>query len=161
MNAPSSSTPGQGLTALLSVSDKTGIVDLARSLHALGVRLVSTGGTAALLAREGLPVTEVAQVTGFPEMLDGRVKTLHPMIHGGLLARRDVPEHRQALATHGIGTIDILVVNLYPFEKTVAQPGCTLEDAIENIDIGGPAMLRAAAKNHGSVAVVVDPADYA
>ena len=110
MNAPSSSTPGQGLTALLSVSDKTGILDLARSLHVLGVRLVSTGGTAALLAREGLPVTEVAQVTGFPEMLDGRVKTLHPMIHGGLLARRDVPEHRQALAALGIGSIDMLVV---------------------------------------------------
>ncbi|MCE2656969.1 MAG: bifunctional phosphoribosylaminoimidazolecarboxamide formyltransferase/IMP cyclohydrolase [Rubrivivax sp.] len=160
MNAPSSSTPGQGLTALLSVSDKTGIVDLARSLHALGVRLVSTGGTAALLAREGLPVTEVAQVTGFPEMLDGRVKTLHPMIHGGLLARRDVPEHRQALATHGIGTIDILVVNLYPFEKTVAQPGCTLEDAIENIDIGGPAMVRSGAKNWKDVAVLTDASQY-
>ena len=153
------------MRALISVSDKTGIVELAQALHGLGVSLISTGGTARLLADQGLPVTEVAEVTAFPEMLDGRVKTLHPKVHGGLLARRDLPEHMAALAQHGIETIDILVVNLYPFEATVAQPGCTLEDAIENIDIGGPAMLRSAAKNHGSpaggVTVVIDPADYA
>jgi phosphoribosylaminoimidazolecarboxamide formyltransferase/IMP cyclohydrolase len=148
------------LTALLSVSDKTGIVDLARALHARGVKLLSTGGTAKLLAASGLPVTEVAEVTGFPEMLDGRVKTLHPRIHGGLLARRDVPEHMAALAAHGIGTIDLLVINLYPFAQATARPDCTLEDAIENIDIGGPAMLRAAAKNWQDVTVVIDPADY-
>ena len=149
------------LTALLSVSDKTGIVELARSLHALGVRLLSTGGTAKLLAAEGLPVTEVSEITGFPEMLDGRVKTLHPRIHGGLLARRDDPAHMAALAEHGIGTIDLLVINLYPFAQTTARPGCTLADAIENIDIGGPAMLRAAAKNWQDVTVLIDPADYA
>jgi phosphoribosylaminoimidazolecarboxamide formyltransferase/IMP cyclohydrolase len=148
------------LTALLSVSDKTGIVDFARALHGRGVKLLSTGGTAKLLAENGLPVTEVAEITGFPEMLDGRVKTLHPRIHGGLLARRDVPEHMAALAEHGIGTIDILVINLYPFAKATARPDCTLEDAIENIDIGGPAMLRAAAKNWQDVAVVIDPVDY-
>jgi len=148
------------MNALLSVSDKTGIVDLARGLHALGVRLISTGGTAKLLANEGLPVTEVAEVTGFPEMLDGRVKTLHPKVHGGLLARRDVPEHVQALKDHGIATIDLLVVNLYPFEKTVATANCTLEDAIENIDIGGPAMVRSAAKNWKDVAVLTDAAQY-
>jgi phosphoribosylaminoimidazolecarboxamide formyltransferase/IMP cyclohydrolase len=149
------------LTALLSVSDKTGIVDFARELHDAGVKLLSTGGTARLLADAGLPVTEVSQVTGFPEMLDGRVKTLHPRIHGGLLARRDVPAHMAALAEHGIGTIDLLIVNLYPFAQATARPDCTLEDAIENIDIGGPAMLRAAAKNWQDVAVVIDPADYA
>jgi phosphoribosylaminoimidazolecarboxamide formyltransferase/IMP cyclohydrolase len=148
------------LTALLSVSDKTGIVDFARALHALDVKLLSTGGTARLLAESGLPVTEVSEVTGFPEMLDGRVKTLHPRIHGGLLARRDLPEHMAALQAHGIGTIDLLVVNLYPFAQATARPDCTLEDAIENIDIGGPAMLRAAAKNWQDVAVVIDPADY-
>ena len=149
------------MNALLSVSDKTGIVDFARGLHALGIRLLSTGGTAALLAQEGLPVTEVAEVTGFPEMLDGRVKTLHPMVHGGLLARRDLPEHMAALKEHGIDTIDLLVVNLYPFETTVARPGCTLEDAIENIDIGGPAMVRSAAKNWKDVGVVTDASQYA
>ncbi|MDI9333364.1 MAG: bifunctional phosphoribosylaminoimidazolecarboxamide formyltransferase/IMP cyclohydrolase [Cytophagales bacterium] len=149
------------LTALLSVSDKTGIVELAQSLHALGIKLLSTGGTAKLLADAGLPVTEVADMTGFPEMLDGRVKTLHPNVHGGLLARRDAPEHMAALAKHGINTIDILVVNLYPFEATVAQAGCTLEDAIENIDIGGPAMVRSAAKNWRDVAVLTDAAQYA
>ena len=149
------------MNALLSVSDKTWIVDFARGLHALGVRLISTGGTARLLADEGLPVTEVAEVTGFPEMLDGRVKTLHPKVHGGLLARRDVPEHMRALADHGIETIDILVVNLYPFEATVAKAGCTLADAIENIDIGGPAMVRSAAKNWKDVAVLTDAAQYA
>jgi phosphoribosylaminoimidazolecarboxamide formyltransferase/IMP cyclohydrolase len=149
------------LTALISVSDKTGVVDLAQSLAAQGVRLLSTGGTARLLADAGLAVTEVAEVTGFPEMLDGRVKTLHPRIHGGLLARRDLPEHMAALAAHGITTIDLLVVNLYPFAMATARPDCTLEDAIENIDIGGPAMLRAAAKNWADVAVLIDPVDYA
>ncbi len=148
-------------TALISVSDKTGVLDFARALHQLGVKLLSTGGTARLLAEDGLPVTEVAEVTGFPEMLDGRVKTLHPRIHGGLLARRDLPAHMAALAEHGINTIDLLVVNLYPFANATARPDCTLEDAIENIDIGGPAMLRAAAKNWGDVAVLIDPADYA
>ncbi|MEY3253780.1 MAG: bifunctional phosphoribosylaminoimidazolecarboxamide formyltransferase/IMP cyclohydrolase [Pseudomonadota bacterium] len=148
-------------TALLSVSDKTGIVDLARALAAQGVRLLSTGGTARLLADAGLAVTEVAEITGFPEMLDGRVKTLHPRIHGGLLARRDVPAHLAALQQHGIETIDLLVVNLYPFAQATARADCTLDDAIENIDIGGPAMLRAAAKNWDGVAVVIDPADYA
>ena len=149
------------MKALLSVSDKTGVLELARELNALGVQLISTGGTAKLLADNGLPVTEVAEVTGFPEMLDGRVKTLHPMVHGGLLARRDFPEHMAALKEHGIGTIDILVVNLYPFEATVAKPGCTLGDAIENIDIGGPAMVRSAAKNWKDVAVLTDAAQYA
>jgi phosphoribosylaminoimidazolecarboxamide formyltransferase/IMP cyclohydrolase len=149
------------LTALLSVSDKTGVVELARELAALGVRLLSTGGTAKLLADAGLAVTEVAAHTGFPEMLDGRVKTLHPTIHGGLLARRDRPEHMAALAAQGIATIDLLAVNLYPFEATVAKPGCTLDDAIENIDIGGPAMVRSAAKNWKDVAVLTDASQYA
>ncbi|HUR88156.1 MAG TPA: bifunctional phosphoribosylaminoimidazolecarboxamide formyltransferase/IMP cyclohydrolase [Ramlibacter sp.] len=149
------------MNALLSVSDKTGIVELARALDALGIKLVSTGGTAKLLAGEGLPVTEVAEVTQFPEMLDGRVKTLHPKVHGGLLARRDVPQHMQALQAHGIETIDLLVVNLYPFEATVAKPGCTLEEAIENIDIGGPAMVRSAAKNWKDVGVLTDASQYA
>ncbi|MFN5080600.1 MAG: bifunctional phosphoribosylaminoimidazolecarboxamide formyltransferase/IMP cyclohydrolase, partial [Burkholderiales bacterium] len=148
-------------TALLSVSDKTGIVDFARALREQGIRLISTGGTAKLLADSGLPVTEVSEITGFPEMLDGRVKTLHPKVHGGLLARRSLPEHRAALDEHGIQTIDLLVVNLYPFRQATARPDCTLEQAIENIDIGGPAMLRAAAKNHADVTVVVEPADYA
>jgi len=148
-------------TALISVSDKTGVVEFARALHESGLRLLSTGGTARLLADAGLPVTEVAEVTGFPEMLDGRVKTLHPRIHGGLLARRDLPEHVQALEQHGIAPIDLLVVNLYPFAQATAREGCTLDEAIENIDIGGPAMLRAAAKNWAHVAVLIDPADYA
>jgi phosphoribosylaminoimidazolecarboxamide formyltransferase/IMP cyclohydrolase len=147
--------------ALISVSDKSGIVDFARSLSALGVKILSTGGTAKLLAEAGLSVTEVADYTGFPEMLDGRVKTLHPKVHGGVLARRDLPEHMAALETHGIPTIDLVVVNLYPFVATVSKEECTLEDAIENIDIGGPTMLRSAAKNHRDVTVVVDPADYA
>jgi phosphoribosylaminoimidazolecarboxamide formyltransferase / IMP cyclohydrolase len=147
--------------ALISVSDKTGVLGLAHALHALGVKLLSTGGTAKLLEGAGLPVTEVAAHTGFPEMLDGRVKTLHPSIHGGLLARRDVPAHMDALRAHGIATIDILVVNLYPFEATVAKPGCTLEEAIENIDIGGPAMVRSAAKNWRDVAVLTDASQYA
>ena len=148
-------------TALLSVSDKTGIVDFARSLHHAGVKLLSTGGTAKLLAQNDLPVTEVSEVTGFPEMLDGRVKTLHPRIHGGLLARRDHPAHMAALKEHGIGAIDLLVINLYPFAQATAKADCTLDDAIENIDIGGPAMLRAAAKNWQDVAVVIEPTDYA
>jgi phosphoribosylaminoimidazolecarboxamide formyltransferase / IMP cyclohydrolase len=148
------------MNALISVSDKTGVLELAQALHAAGVRLISTGGTAKLLADNGLPVTEVAEVTGFPEMLDGRVKTLHPKVHGGLLARRDLPEHMAALHRHAISTIDILVVNLYPFEQTVARPGCTLEDAIENIDIGGPAMVRSGAKNWKDVAVLTDAAQY-
>ncbi|MEA3120521.1 MAG: phosphoribosylaminoimidazolecarboxamide formyltransferase / cyclohydrolase, partial [Paraburkholderia sp.] len=147
--------------ALISVSDKTGIVEFARSLSALGVKILSTGGTAKLLAEAGLAVTEVADYTGFPEMLDGRVKTLHPKVHGGILARRDLPEHMAALETHGIPTIDLLVVNLYPFVATVSKDECTLEDAIENIDIGGPTMLRSAAKNHRDVTVIVDPLDYA
>ena len=149
------------LTALLSVSDKTGILEFAQALNALGIKLLSTGGTAKLLADAGLPVTEVADHTGFPEMLDGRVKTLHPKIHGGLLARRDLPAHVAAIQEHGIDTIDLLVVNLYPFEATVAKPGCTLEDAIENIDIGGPAMVRSAAKNWKDVGVLTDASQYA
>jgi phosphoribosylaminoimidazolecarboxamide formyltransferase/IMP cyclohydrolase len=147
--------------ALISVSDKTGVVDLARELAALGIRLLSTGGTAKLLAGAGIPVTEVASHTGFPEMLDGRVKTLHPTVHGGLLARRDDIAHMAALAEHGIAAIDLLVVNLYPFEATVAREGCTLADAIENIDIGGPAMVRSAAKNWNHVAVLTEPSQYA
>lgn len=149
------------MNALISVSDKTGIVELAQTLAALNIGLLSTGGTAKLLADAGLSVTEVADMTGFPEMLDGRVKTLHPKVHGGLLARRDLPEHMTALQTHGIDTIDLLVVNLYPFEATVAKPGCTLEEAIENIDIGGPAMVRSAAKNWKDVAVLTDASQYA
>jgi phosphoribosylaminoimidazolecarboxamide formyltransferase / IMP cyclohydrolase len=149
------------MNALISVSDKTGIVEFAQALHALGIKLLSTGGTAKLLADQGLPVTEVAELTGFPEMLDGRVKTLHPKVHGGLLARRDLPEHMAALKAHAIDTIDLLVVNLYPFESTVAKVGCTLEDAIENIDIGGPAMVRSAAKNWKDVAVLTDASQYA
>jgi phosphoribosylaminoimidazolecarboxamide formyltransferase/IMP cyclohydrolase len=148
------------MNALISVSDKTGIVEFAKSLHALGIKLLSTGGTAKLLVEQGLPVTEVAALTGFPEMLDGRVKTLHPKVHAGLLARRDMPEHMAALKAYGIDTIDLLVVNLYPFESTVAKPGCTLEDAIENIDIGGPAMVRSAAKNWKDVAVLTDASQY-
>ena len=146
--------------ALISVSDKSGIVEFARALAAAGFDLLSTGGTAALLTREGIRVTEVSAYTGFPEMLDGRVKTLHPRIHGGLLARSEDAKHRAAIAAAGIEPIELLVVNLYPFESTVADPDCPLDDAVENIDIGGPAMLRAAAKNYGSVAAVVDPADY-
>jgi phosphoribosylaminoimidazolecarboxamide formyltransferase / IMP cyclohydrolase len=149
------------MQALISVSDKTGVVELARELAGLGIGLLSTGGTARLLAEAGLAVTEVAAHTGFPEMLDGRVKTLHPAIHGGLLARRDRPEHMAALAEHAIAPIDLLVVNLYPFEATVARAGCTLVEAIENIDIGGPAMVRSAAKNWKDVAVLTDPAQYA
>ncbi|WP_041194054.1 bifunctional phosphoribosylaminoimidazolecarboxamide formyltransferase/IMP cyclohydrolase [Candidatus Symbiobacter mobilis] len=148
------------MNVLISVSDKTGIREFAAGLHALGMRLLSTGGTAKLLRDDGLPVTEIAEFTGFPEMLDGRVKTLHPKVHAGLLARRDVPEHMTALQAHGLETIDLLVVNLYPFEATVARADCPLEDAIENIDIGGPAMVRSAAKNWKDVGVVTDPSQY-
>jgi phosphoribosylaminoimidazolecarboxamide formyltransferase/IMP cyclohydrolase len=146
--------------ALISVSDKSGLLDLARALHAQGVELISTGGTSGMLRTAGLPVRDVSDVTGFPEMMDGRVKTLHPKVHGGLLALRDNAEHLAAMDAHGIGQIDILVVNLYPFEETVAK-GADYATCIENIDIGGPAMIRAAAKNHGFVAVLTDPADYA
>ena len=146
--------------ALLSVSDKSGIVEFARTLASHGVEILSTGGTAKLLASSGLPVIEVGDYTGFPEMMDGRVKTLHPKVHGGILARRDLPEHVAAMKQHGIPPIDMVVVNLYPFAQAVARPGCTMDDAIENIDIGGPAMVRAAAKNHAFVAIVTDPADY-
>lgn len=147
--------------ALISVSDKTGIVEFARALAEQGVEILSTGGTAKLLAEQGLPVIEVADYTGFPEMLDGRVKTLHPKIHGGILGRRDLPEHVAKMAEHGIGNIDLVCVNLYPFEATIAKAECTLEDAIENIDIGGPTMVRSAAKNWAHVAIVTDAADYA
>jgi phosphoribosylaminoimidazolecarboxamide formyltransferase/IMP cyclohydrolase len=146
--------------ALLSVSDKTGIVAFAAALSARGVEIVSTGGTARALADAGIPVRPVESLTGFPEMLDGRVKTLHPVVHGGILADRDTPDHLDAIAAHGIGPIDLVAVNLYPFAATIAKPGVTLEDAIENIDIGGPAMVRSAAKNHQGVAIVVDPSDY-
>src|SRR4051812_16495572 len=146
--------------ALLSVSDKTGIVDLAKALLTHGVEILSTGGTAQLLKLNGVVVTEVQDYTGFPEMMEGRVKTLHPKIHGGILARRDQPGHVKAMEGPGIPPIDLVVVNLYPFARTVAKPGVTMEDAIENIDIGGPAMVRAAAENHEFVAVVTDPADY-
>ncbi|MFP4166132.1 MAG: bifunctional phosphoribosylaminoimidazolecarboxamide formyltransferase/IMP cyclohydrolase [Opitutales bacterium] len=148
-------------TALLSVSDKTGLAVFARSLvEQHDYRLLSTGGTARLLEKEGIPVTEVSAHTGFPEMMEGRVKTLHPKIHGGLLARRDSEEHLASAREHGIDLIDLVVVNLYPFEETVAKPGVDFEEAVENIDIGGPSMLRSAAKNHASVTVVVDPEDY-
>ena len=146
--------------ALISVSDKTGITDLAKTFVRLGIELLSTGGTAKMLKDAGLPVTEIGEYTGFPEMLDGRVKTLHPKVHGGILARRDIEAHLQALEEHAIPTIDIVVVNLYPFAQTVADPDCTLEDAIENIDIGGPTMVRAAAKNWQHVTVITAPADY-
>ncbi len=145
--------------ALLSVSDKTGLIEFARNLAAHGVELVSTGGTAKALKDAGLNVMDVAELTGFPEMMDGRVKTLHPKVHGGLLAIRDNPQHASALATHAIRPIDLLVVNLYPFEATAAK-GAAYADCVENIDIGGPAMIRAAAKNHADVAVVVEPEDY-
>ena len=146
--------------ALISVSDKTGVASFARELVNLGYHILSTGGTAKLLSAEGIACQEVADYTGFPEMLDGRVKTLDPHIHAGILARRPVPEHMAALAEHGIEPIDIVCVNLYPFEQTIAKPDCTFELAVENIDIGGPTMSRAAAKNHESVTVLVDPSDY-
>jgi phosphoribosylaminoimidazolecarboxamide formyltransferase / IMP cyclohydrolase len=147
--------------ALLSVSDKTGLVDFARVLAGAGIELISTGGTAKVLREAGLAVKDISEHTGFPEMLDGRVKTLHPKIHGGLLHLRDNPEHVATVREHGIAPIDLVVVNLYPFEQTVAKPNVSLEEAIENIDIGGPSMLRSAAKNHESVTVLTDPGDYA
>jgi phosphoribosylaminoimidazolecarboxamide formyltransferase/IMP cyclohydrolase len=145
--------------ALLSVSDKSGLVELGQALARHGVELVSTGGTAKALRDAGLAVRDVSDLTGFPEMMDGRVKTLHPMVHGGLLAVRDDPEHARAMAEHAIGPIDLVVVNLYPFVQTVAK-GAARDEIIENIDIGGPSMVRSAAKNHGYVAIVTDPADY-
>lgn len=151
-------------TALISVSDKSGIVEFAQSLHSRGIKILSTGGTAKLLAQSGIPVTEVSEHTGSPEILEGRVKTLHPKIHGGLLGRRDKDEHIATMKANGIDPIDLLVVNLYPFKDATSDPNCTFENAIENIDIGGPAMLRAAAKNHGNqaggVTVIIDPRDY-
>src|ERR671939_593460 len=147
--------------ALLSVSDKTGLVEFARRLREFGVELISTGGTARALREAGVEVRDVSDVTGFPEMLDGRVKTLHPRIHGGILAVRERPEHARALEEHRIGPIDMVVINLYPFEQTVAREGVTLEEAVEQIDIGGPAMVRSAAKNFNDVAVVVSPDSYA
>ena len=146
--------------ALLSVSDKAGLLDLARGLVALGIELISTGGTRKALADAGLAVRDVSDVTGFPEMLDGRVKTLHPRIHGGILAVRDNAEHAATLKQHNIEPIDLVVCNLYPFEATVARPGVTHEDVVKNIDIGGPSMVRSAAKNSQDVAVVTDPAQY-
>src|SRR5215467_3817297 len=146
--------------ALLSVSDKTGLVDLGRGLVARGFELVSTGGTARALAEAGLPVTNVSEVTGFPEMLDGRVKTLHPALHGGILARRDRPGDLAALEQHGIGLVDVVIVNLYPFAAAAANPSTTFDQLVEEIDIGGPSLVRAAAKNFRHVLVVVDPADY-
>ena len=147
--------------ALLSVHDKTGVVEFAKGLSDLGVQILSTGGTAKLLRDSGVQVLDVAEVTGFPEMLDGRVKTLHPKVHGGILARRDVPAHLRALESHGIEAIDLVVVALYPFEQTVAKPGVGFDEVIENIDIGGPSMIRGAAKNHGGVGVITDPSQYA
>lgn len=147
--------------ALISVSDKTGLVEFARQLVGMGVQILSTGGTSALLQKNDIPTTEISAFTGSPEILDGRVKTLHPKVHGGLLYVRDNPDHQAQADANGILPIDLVVVNLYPFEATIAKPGVTLEEAIENIDIGGPSMLRSAAKNYRSVTVVVDPADYA
>ncbi len=146
--------------AIISVSDKTGIQELALELQAMKVEILSTGGTARILREKGIKVIDISAYTGFPEMLDGRVKTLHPKVHGGLLGIRDNPEHAQKMVEHGIKPIDMVIINLYPFEATIAKPGCTLEEAIENIDIGGPAMLRAGAKNYPYVTVLVDPADY-
>src|SRR5437660_11452846 len=146
--------------ALLSVSDKSGLIEFAKALAGHGVELVSTGGTAKAIAAAGLPVKDVSDLTGFPEMMDGRVKTLHPKVHGGLLAIRDNKEHANAMKAHGIAPIDLLVVNLYPFEETVDK-GAGYEDCIENIDIGGPAMIRSAAKNHAHVVVLTEPAQFA
>lgn len=145
---------------LVSVTDKSGIVEFVKELVNLGMEVISTGGTARRLRDEGISVTDVSEVTGFPEILDGRVKTLHPKIHGGILGRRDVEHHVDTMGKHGIEPIDMVVVNLYAFEKTVAEKDCTLDEAIENIDIGGPTLLRAAAKNYKDVAVIVDPSDY-
>jgi phosphoribosylaminoimidazolecarboxamide formyltransferase / IMP cyclohydrolase len=155
-----SETPARIRRAILSVTDKTGLVEFARQLASLGVELISTGGTAKLLRDSGIGVKDISELTGFPEMLDGRVKTLHPKVHGGILHRRENPLHRTAVAEHGIQAIDMVVVNLYAFEKTVAKPGARFEDVIENIDIGGPSMIRSAAKNFQDVAVVTSPSDY-
>ncbi len=146
--------------ALISVSDKKGVVDFAKELSGMGIEILSTGGTAKALRDAGVPVIEVSEYTGFPEMLDGRLKTLHPKIHGGLLSRRSNPKDMEDIQKHGIKTIDMVVVNLYPFEATTSKPNVTFDEAIENIDIGGPTMLRASAKNFQDVAVVVDPDDY-
>jgi phosphoribosylaminoimidazolecarboxamide formyltransferase/IMP cyclohydrolase len=146
--------------AVISLTDKAGIEDFARQLEELGVEILSTGGTAKKMRESGIKVKDVSEFTGFPEMLDGRVKTLHPKVHGGILAQKTNPEHLAQMAAHGLLPIDLVAVNLYAFEKTVAKEGCTLADAIENIDIGGPTMLRAAAKNYRDVTVLVDPADY-
>src|SRR5271169_6599493 len=146
--------------ALLSVTDKTGLVDFARQLSSLGIELISTGGTAKLLRDSGVTVKDISELTGFPEMLDGRVKTLHPKVHGGILHRREDPKHVATAAEHGIAPIDMVVVNLYAFEKTAAKPGVAFEELIENIDIGGPSMIRSAAKNFHDVAIVTSPADY-
>src|SRR5207248_5403835 len=146
--------------ALLSVTDKTGLVDFARTLSALGIELISTGGTAKLLRDSSIPVKDVSELTGFPEMLDGRVKTLHPKVHGGILHRRDDPKHVAAVEEHGIQPLDMVVVNLYAFEKTAAKPGVAFEELVENIDIGGPSMIRSAAKNFHDVAIVTSPSDY-
>ena len=146
--------------ALVSVSDKTDIVEFAKQLHQRGVEILSTGGTAELMKENGVPVTLISDYTGFPEMMDGRIKTLHPKVHGGILGRRDVPAHMEAMKQHAIQPIDMVVINLYPFEATIAKDGCTLADAIENIDIGGPAMVRSASKNYNDVAIVVNPEDY-
>ena len=147
--------------ALISVTDKSGIVEFGQFLAGHQVEILSTGGTAKILREGGVPVTEVSDFTGFPEMLDGRVKTLHPKVHAGILARRDLASHLEQMQQQNLGFIDLVVVNLYQFEQAIAKPGCTLEDAIENIDIGGPTLLRAAAKNYQAVTVVLDPADYA
>src|SRR5215472_10534955 len=155
-----SSQPRRITRALLSVSDKGGLIDFAKALAGFGVELVSTGGTAKALRDAGLAVIDVAELTGFPEMMDGRVKTLHPMVHGGLLGVRDAPEHARSMAEHGIGGIDLLYVSLYPFEATVAK-GAGFDECVENIDIGGPAMIRSAAKNHAYVAVCTGPEDMA
>ena len=146
--------------AIISLTDKSGIEDFASQLSRLGVEILSTGGTAKKLREHGLEVRDVADFTGFPEMLDGRVKTLHPKVHGGILAQRHNPEHQRQMAAHGLLPIDLIAVNLYAFDKATADPACTLAHAIENIDIGGPTMLRAAAKNYRDVTVIVDPADY-
>jgi len=146
--------------AVLSVTDKSGLLEFAHELEKFGVEILSTGGTAGMMGEGGVPVQDVSDFTGFPEMLDGRVKTLHPKVHAGILAQRDNPEHMKTMASHDLKVIDMVVVNLYAFEKTVSREDCTLEDAVENIDIGGPTMLRAVAKNYRDVAVVVDPGDY-
>ena len=147
--------------AIISVTDKAGVVEFAKSLSKFGVEILSTGGTAKAIRQGGVSVMDISDYTGFPEMLDGRVKTLHPKVHGGLLGMRDNPEHVRVMKEHGIKNIDMIVVNLYQFEKTVAKEGVTLDEAIENIDIGGPTMLRSSAKNYKDVTVIVDPADYA